>query len=144
MLKCKIDGTKPRDPCLRKLPAKRNLVYKEDKTIGSAGVEIVKSTKTPVKRSDSVKHRKPSMNVKSDFTGALSTSEEFVLQPGVNNFTLTKRVDQPGIYKVGQLSLLVERKLEFLSSVLEPRLCYSVSINKGLNGNSASSWINYF
>ncbi|XP_058794002.1 trafficking protein particle complex subunit 10 isoform X2 [Phymastichus coffea] len=127
LLKCKIDETKPCDPCLRKLSVTRNLIYKEDKTIGSAGVEIGKSTKAPIKRSDSVKQRKPSMNIKGDFAGALSTSEEFVLQPGINKLTLTKRVDHPGLYRVGQLALVIEKKLKFLSSVLEPRLCYSVA-----------------
>ena len=103
------------------------MVLKEDKSMGSANVDVGKSSKNAVKRSDSVKLRKPSMNVKGEFGNALGTAAEFTLQPGVNRFTLTKRVDQPGYYRVSQLSLVVEKKLEFLSSVLEPRLCYCVS-----------------
>ncbi|XP_001606511.2 trafficking protein particle complex subunit 10 isoform X1 [Nasonia vitripennis] len=127
LLKCRIQDSNPVDPCLLQLPVSSILVFKEDKSIGSANVHVGKSTKNAVKRSDSVKHRKPSMNVKGDFAGALATSEEFTLQPGINRFTLTKRVEQPGYYRVSQLSLVVEKKLEFLSSVLEPRLCYSVA-----------------
>jgi hypothetical protein len=102
---------------------------KEDKSLGSANVHICKSLKNSVKRSDSVKHRMPSMSVKGDFTGALSTSTELILQPGINKFTLIKLVNQPGYYRVGQLSLLVEKKLEFLSPLLEPQLCYMVRNN---------------
>lgn len=116
------------DPCLQQFPVVSQLTLSEDKSISSAKVHVGKSSKNPVKRSDSVKHRKPSMSTKGDFTGALSTSEEFTLQSGENKIILTKRVDRPGFYKVSQLSLLVENKLEFVSAVLEPRLCYSVRL----------------
>ena len=85
-----------------------------------------KIVKIPVRRSDSTKHRKPSVNTKGDFTKAL-VSDEFILIPGKNTFTVKRRVDQPGFYKVGQLSLVIENKLDFFSPVLNPRLCYEVA-----------------
>lgn len=130
-MKCKLeDIKKPSDPCLQQFPVTAQLSLSEDKSISSAKVHVGKSSKNPVKRSDSVKHRKPSMSVKGDFTGALSTQEEFTLQSGENRIILTKRVDRPGFYRVGQLSLLVESKMEFMSLILEPRLCYSVRFLK--------------
>ena len=126
MLKCQISDTRPTDPCLVQLPVISQLILKEDKSIGSANVQINKTSRQPVKRSDSVKHRKPSVNVKGDFGQALAINEEFVLNPGINSFTLSKRVEQPGCYRVGQLSIVIEKKMEFLSPILEPRLCYSV------------------
>lgn len=85
-----------------------------------------KIVKIPVRRSNSTKHRKPSVNTKGDFTKAL-VSDEFILTPGMNTFTVKRRVEQPGFYKVGQLSLVVENKLDFFSPVLNPRLCYEVA-----------------
>ncbi|XP_024942928.1 trafficking protein particle complex subunit 10 isoform X2 [Cephus cinctus] len=123
--KCTIDDMKPPDPSLIHLPVYSYLDYKQNKSLGSARV-INKSSKPIVKRSDSAKHRKPSINVKGDFINAL-TCKAFTLKPGINTFTLTRLVDQPGIYKVGQLSLIVEKKLEFLSPILNPRLCYEVA-----------------
>ncbi|KAJ8679613.1 hypothetical protein QAD02_015400 [Eretmocerus hayati] len=128
LLKCRIEDAKnPMDPCLQNYPAWAQINLKEDKSIGSVVVEIGQSARKPVKRSDSVKLRKPSTSIKGDFTGALTNVTEFMLQPGLNKVVLTKRVDRQGLYRVGQLSLVVEKKLEFLTSSLEPRLCYSVA-----------------
>lgn len=123
--KCTLEDMKLLDPSLLYLQVYSYLDYKEDRSLGSASV-ISKNTKPLVKRSDSAKHRKPSINVKGDFSKALS-GDEFVMKPGTNTFTLTRRVNQPGLYKVSQLSLVMEDKLEFLSSVLNPRLCYEVA-----------------
>ena len=97
----------------------------EDQSLWLAKAEP-KVVKIPVRRSDSTKHRKPSSNTKGDFSKAL-VCDEFTLTPGTNTFTVKKRVDKPGFYKVGQLSLVIEKKLEFLSPVLNPRLCYEVA-----------------
>jgi len=113
------------DPSLLHLQVYCYLDYKEDRSLGSASV-INKNTKPLVRRSDSAKHRKPSVNVKGDFSKALSC-DEFLMKPGTNTFILTRRVNQPGLYKVSQLSLVIEDKLEFLSSILNPRLCYEVA-----------------
>lgn len=123
--RCTIDDMKPPDPCLARLPTYSCLEYKQDKSLSTASV-INKNLKPLIKRSDSAKHRKPSINVKGDFSKSLSCNT-FSLKPGENTFTVTRRVDQPGVYKVGQLSLIVEDKLEFLSSILNPRLSYEVA-----------------
>lgn len=91
--------------------------------LAKANPQIVK---IPIRRSDSTKHRKPSANMKSDFDNAL-VSDEFTLKPGNNILVVKRRFDQPGFYKVGQLSLMIEKKLEFLSSMLSPRLCFQVA-----------------
>jgi len=116
---------KPVDSSLLRLQVYSYLDYKEDRSLGSAGV-INKNTKPIVRRSDSAKHRKPSVNAKGDFTKAL-LCDKFIMKPGTNTFVLTRRVNQPGLYKVNQLSLVIEEKLEFLSSALNPRLCYEVA-----------------
>ncbi|XP_043257656.1 trafficking protein particle complex subunit 10 isoform X1 [Colletes gigas] len=123
--KCTLEDMKPFDPSLLQLQVYSYLVYKEDKSLGSASV-VHRNTKPVIRRSDSTKHRKPSVNAKGDFSKALSC-DEFIVKPGVNTFTLVRRVDQPGFYIVGQLSLVIEERLEFLSPVLNPRLCYEVA-----------------
>ncbi|KAG7201711.1 hypothetical protein KM043_004436 [Ampulex compressa] len=123
--RCTIDDIKPSDPSLHQLQVYSYLDYKEDRSLGAVSV-VSRNTKPVVRRSDSAKHRKPSVNAKGDFSKALSC-DAFIVQPDVNTFTLTRRVDQPGFYKVGQLSLIIEEKLEFLSPVLNPRLSYEVA-----------------
>ncbi|XP_018396820.1 PREDICTED: trafficking protein particle complex subunit 10 [Cyphomyrmex costatus] len=123
--KCTLEDMKLLDLSLLRLQVYSYLDWKEDRTLGSASV-ISKNMKPLVRRSDSAKHRKPSINIKGDFSKALSC-DEFVMKPGVNTFVLTRRVNQPGLYKVSQLSLVIEEKLEFLSSLLNPRLCYEVA-----------------
>lgn len=127
-LKSQINNSKPPNGAFLPYNALGKLVFKEDKSIDSANV-IGKLAKPQIKRSDSVKHRKPSSsscNQREDFTGALTCSE-FTLSPGQNTFVLSKNVEQPGLYKTGQLSLVVQERIEFLSPLLEPRLCYQVA-----------------
>lgn len=123
--KCTLEDMKPLDPGLLRLQVYSYLDYKEDRSLGSASV-INKNMKPLVRRSDSAKHRKPSVNAKGDFSKALSC-DEFAVKPGANTFVLVRRVNQPGLYKVSQLSMVIEGNLEFLSSVLNPRLCYEVA-----------------
>ncbi|XP_050448380.1 trafficking protein particle complex subunit 10 [Cataglyphis hispanica] len=125
LLKCTLEDMKLLDPSLLHLQVYCYLDYKEDRSLGSASV-INKNTKPLVRRSDSAKHRKPLVNVKGDFSKALSC-DEFIMKPGTNTFILTRRVNTPGLYKVSQLSMVIEDKLEFLSPVLNPRLCYEVA-----------------
>lgn len=123
--KCTIDDTKPIDRSLMELPMFSYYNYNEDKSLGSVGTTM-KNQKPMVKRSDSAKHRKSSVFTEGDFSKAL-TCHNFDLNPGINNFVVTGQVDQPGLYKIGQMSLIVEEKLEFLSGILNPRLCYEVA-----------------
>ena len=117
---------KPVDPCLMQLAASSCLDYNEDKSLASAGTKF-HNHKPPVKRSDSAaKHRKSSVFTEGDFSKAL-VCDSFVINPGVNTFTLMRHVNQPGLYKISQLSLIIEEKLEFLSGILNPRLCYEVA-----------------
>lgn len=123
--KCTLEDMKLLDLSLLRLQVYSYLDYKEDRSLGSASI-INKNMKPLVRRSDSAKHRKPSINTKGDFSKTLSC-DEFIMKPGLNTFILTRRVNQPGLYKVSQLSLVIEEKLEFLSSVLNPRLCYEIA-----------------
>ncbi|XP_011300007.1 trafficking protein particle complex subunit 10 isoform X2 [Fopius arisanus] len=120
-----IDSLKPRNHLLMPLRVHSYLDHNENKTLTTAGV-IDKSFAPIVTRSDSSKHRKPSVDTRGDFSKAL-TCERFVLTPGKNQFTVTKRDDQPGIYRINQLALIVEEKIEYRSGVINPRLCYEVA-----------------
>ncbi|KAF7989459.1 hypothetical protein HCN44_008133 [Aphidius gifuensis] len=99
--------------------------YKEDKKLCSAGV-IDKNQKKIVTRTDSSKHRKQSVDDSIDFSQAL-VSDSFLIKPGINNFTVTKNNDKPGYYKINQLSLIVNEKLEFRSAIICPKLCYEIA-----------------
>lgn len=115
----------PTEASLMQVPFTSYLDYTQDKSLG--GVRLVNgNTKQVVRRTDSSKHRKPSVNVKCDFSKALNCSK-FVMKSGDNHIVLSKRVDKSGVFKVGQLSIIVEEKLEFLSVPLNPPLCYEVS-----------------
>ncbi|XP_048512341.1 trafficking protein particle complex subunit 10 isoform X2 [Athalia rosae] len=123
--RCTVDDMKPSDPCLARLPTYSYLDYNQDKSSFTASV-VNKNSKPLIKRSDSAKHRKPSANVKGDFSKCLSYGI-FILKPGENTFIVSGRVDHPGVYKIGQLSLIIENKLEFLTPVLNPPLSYEVA-----------------
>lgn len=122
-----IQDLSPRNHVLMPLSVHSYRDYKEDKTLDTAGV-IDRSFK-PIIRSDSTKHRKPSMDSKLDFSKGL-VCDPFILEPGLNTFTVTKRDDQPGFYRINQLSLIVQDKLEFRSGVVDPKLCYEVAKTK--------------
>lgn len=124
LLKCTIDVKKS---IYESLSITMNSFFEEqqDKSLflAKANPQIVK---IPIRRSDSTKHRKPSTNVKCDFNNSL-VSDEFIMQPGLNTLIVKRKFEQPGFYKVGQLSLIVENKLEFLSTMLSPRLLFQVA-----------------
>lgn len=120
-----IDDIKPVKSPFTQISVHSFLNYKEDKHLEKALI-VDKDTEQIVKRSDSSKSRRPSViNMTGDFSKALMCNN-FILQPGINNFTVIKRVDQPGYYKISQLSLLINENLEFRSRVIKPRLCYQV------------------
>ncbi|XP_015111919.1 trafficking protein particle complex subunit 10 [Diachasma alloeum] len=125
LTKWTMDDLKPKNPLLMSLSVHSYFDCNQDKTLHTAGV-IDRRFAPVVTRSDSSKHRKPSVDVRGDFSKAL-TCERFTLKPGRNRFTVTKRDDQPGFYKVNQLSLIVEGKVEYRSGVISPRLCYEVA-----------------
>lgn len=119
------DDIKSSDSTMIQVPLFSYLDYKEDKTLNSAGV-IDKNIKKIITRSDSSKHRQQSVDTTIDFSKAL-VSNKFKLNPGINTFTVTKNDDQPGYYKINQLSLLINDKLEFRSEIINPRICYEVA-----------------
>ncbi|XP_051165899.1 trafficking protein particle complex subunit 10 [Leptopilina boulardi] len=124
LLKCTIDVKKSIYESLSiSMNSKFELQEDQSMWLAKANPQIVK---IPIRRSDSTKHRKPSANMKSDFNNAL-VSDEFTLQPGQNTIIVKRRFETPGFYKVGQLSLIIENKLEFLSSILSPRLCFQIA-----------------
>ncbi|KAJ9595261.1 hypothetical protein L9F63_013449, partial [Diploptera punctata] len=128
---------KPTNPALVRLHMMEHLDYKQDKSLGSASI-ISKNPKQFLRRTDSHgKYRKISNLPKGDFSSVLSI-ENIKLQPGRNEFTLKAKAQDKGLYRLGQLSLLLEGNLEFLSSTISPRVSYevmrepsTVTLNKG-------------
>lgn len=107
-----------------------HLDWKEDKTLDTASVQC-NNPKSKLKRTDSTKYRKQSANQRSDFTNCFNI-ENFSIKPGVNDIMLETIAHQAGTFRLGQISLVVERKLEYLSNALSAcKMCYEV-ITKGV------------
>lgn len=107
------------------------LHYKEDKTLQKATVECI-TPKVTLKRSDSSKYRKPSATFRNNYENAF-TCDNFILKPGSNEIILECTARAPGTFKIGQVSLLIEEKLEFLSNALiSTKVGYDVVI-QGVN-----------
>lgn len=70
-----------------------------------------------LKRSDSSKYRKPSATLRNNFQTSLSL-DNVILKPGLNELCLEYQANQCGTFKLGQVSVLIEEKLEFLSNAL--------------------------
>lgn len=70
-----------------------------------------------LKRSDSSKYRKPSATLRNNFQTSLSL-DNVILKPGLNELCLEYQANQCGTFKLGQISVLIEKKLEFLSNAL--------------------------
>ncbi|CAG9112783.1 unnamed protein product [Plutella xylostella] len=127
----KLDDLKPKNPLLNPLKIVSQLHYKEDNTLEKATIECI-NPKMTLKRSDSSKYRKPSNTLRADYTTAL-VCENACLKPGVNEITLYLTPKVPGLFKLGQVSLLIEEKLEFLSNGLaNAKLGYNV-VTQGVN-----------
>lgn len=112
----RLDDLKPKNPLLNPMNITSKLHYKEDKTLQKATVEF-QNPKVTLKRSDSSKYRKPSATVKNNFETCFSATD-IVLKPGLNEITVEYIAKKCGKFKLGQVSLLVEGKLEFLSNAL--------------------------
>ncbi|XP_013186203.2 trafficking protein particle complex subunit 10 isoform X2 [Amyelois transitella] len=112
----RLDDVKPKNPLLNPLKITSQLHYKEDKSLEKATVEC-QNPKVTLKRSDSSKYRKPSATQRNNFQYSF-VKEKFTLKPGVNEFVLDYTAKTCGLHKLGQISLVVEEKLEFLSNVL--------------------------
>lgn len=129
---CRLDDLKPPNPLLRPLNMSLRLDWKEDKTLDSASVQCNISTKTKLKRSDSAKYRKPSATRRSNFTHCISL-DNFSIKPGMNDIVLETVAHQAGLFRLNQISLVVEQKLEYLSNALSAcRICYEV-VTRGIN-----------
>lgn len=127
----KLDDLKPKNPLLNPVCVKSQLHHKEDRTLDCASIQYSK-TKTPLRRSDSAKYRKQSATVRNDYTHCM-TQENFVIKPGINGIMLETVAEKPGFFKLGQVSLVVEEKLEYLSNALVPtRVGYEV-VTQGTN-----------
>ncbi|KAL0868397.1 hypothetical protein ABMA27_007909 [Loxostege sticticalis] len=112
----RLDDLKPKNPLLNPLQITSKLLYKEDKSLQKATIEC-QNPKVTLKRSDSSKYRKPSATTRNNFLTSL-VLENVVLKPGLNELKLEYTANQCGTFKLGQVSLLVEGKLEFLSNAL--------------------------
>ncbi|XP_045454585.1 trafficking protein particle complex subunit 10 [Melitaea cinxia] len=112
----RLNDLKPKNPLLNPMNITSKLHYKEDKTLQKATVEF-QNPKVTLKRSDSSKYRKPSATVKNNYETCFSATD-IVLKPGLNEITVEYIAKKCGKFKLGQVSLLVEGKLEFLSNAL--------------------------
>ncbi|CAB3233344.1 unnamed protein product [Arctia plantaginis] len=112
----RLDDLKPKNPLINPLQISAQLHYKEDRSLQKATVEC-QNPKVTLKRSDSCKYRKPSATSRSSYENSFAV-EGLTLKPGTNEFTLEYPAKKCGMFKLGQISLLVEEKLEFLSNVL--------------------------
>ncbi|XP_047986629.1 trafficking protein particle complex subunit 10 [Leguminivora glycinivorella] len=127
----RLDDLKPKNLLLNPLHIISQLHYKEDKSLQKATVECI-NPKVTLKRSDSSKYRKPSATLRSNYEHSF-TYDSFTLKPGTNEITLECISKTPGTFKIGQISLLVEEKLEFLSNVLTSlKVGYDV-VTQGVN-----------
>lgn len=112
----RLDDLKPKNPLLNPLNFTSKLHYKEDKSLQKTTVEC-QNPKLTLKRSESSKYRKPSVTVRNNYDSAFSVCN-IALTPGTNELCLEYVAQKCGTFKLGQISLLVEEKLEFLSNAL--------------------------
>lgn len=128
---CRMDELKPPNPLMCPLNMALHLDWKEDKTLDTASVQC-NNPKSKLKRTDSSKYRKQSATQRSDYTNCFSV-ENFLIKPGTNEIILQVVANRSGQFRLGQISLVVENKLEYLSNALsECKLCYEV-ITQGIN-----------
>lgn len=131
ILRCKLDDLKAKNPYMYPMNMSLHLDWKEDKTLDTASVQC-NNPKTKLKRTDSTKYRKQSANQRSDFTNSFTLSN-FSIKPGMNDCTLETTAHQSGTFRLGQISFLIEKKLEYLSNaLLSCKMCYEV-ITKGVD-----------
>ncbi|XP_068619603.1 trafficking protein particle complex subunit 10 [Battus philenor] len=127
----RLDDLKPKNPLLNPLHFTSKLHYKEDKSLQKTTVEC-QNPKVTLKRSESTKYRKPSVTVRNNFDSAL-ISNDIALTPGTNEICLEYIARKCGTFKLGQVSLLVEGRLEFLSNALiSTKVGYEV-VTQGIN-----------
>ncbi|XP_046971820.1 trafficking protein particle complex subunit 10 [Vanessa cardui] len=112
----RLDDLKPKNPLLNPMNITSKLHYKEDKTLQKATVEC-QNPKVTLKRSDSSKYRKPSATVRNNYETCFS-ADDIIIKPGLNDITVEYIAKQCGKFKLGQISLVIEGKLEFLSNAL--------------------------
>ncbi|GLH14883.1 Uncharacterized protein GBIM_19313 [Gryllus bimaculatus] len=135
--RCSSEDMQPSNPALLRLHMVEHLDYQQDKSLGSANL-VSPNPKQFLRRTDSHgKYRKVSTTTKADFSSAL-LADNFPLNPGKNVFIVTAKAAEKGLYRLGQLSLLLTCSLELLSPVLSPSVCFtvtheptSVTLNKG-------------
>ncbi|XP_053593645.1 trafficking protein particle complex subunit 10 [Microplitis demolitor] len=94
---------------------------REDKTTESAGI-INKHTTQLISQVDSEK----SMIVGDKIINEVLAKHIFDIKSGENNFTISILDHKSGIYKINQLSLLVNEKLKFQSGIITPQLNYKI------------------
>ncbi|XP_037301824.1 trafficking protein particle complex subunit 10 [Manduca sexta] len=112
----RLEDLKPKNPLLNPLHFTSQLHYKEDKSLQKATVEC-HNPKITLRRSDSCKYRKPSATTRNNYEICFA-KDDLILKPGSNDILLEFIGKQCGTFRLGQISLLVEEKLEFLSNVL--------------------------
>ncbi|XP_053615450.1 trafficking protein particle complex subunit 10 isoform X2 [Plodia interpunctella] len=127
----RLDDLKPKNPLLNPLQINSQLHYKEDKSLEKATIEC-QNPKVTLKRSDSSKYRKPSATLRSNYQYSF-VKDSFSLKPGVNEIELDFLAKNCGLFKLVQISLVVEEKLEYLSNVLaSSKLGFEV-VTQGVN-----------
>ncbi|KAJ8924392.1 hypothetical protein NQ315_007188 [Exocentrus adspersus] len=109
---------KQRDPMLQRLRIKRNLDYKQDKQLATAGIA---SKYTELKRKDSA-----APPVQADFSYCLEVPDlPLLITPGLNVIRLKKQANKIGKFYLGQVAIHV-KNLHLISSMLTPRLALEI------------------
>ncbi|OWR45095.1 Trafficking protein particle complex subunit 10 [Danaus plexippus plexippus] len=121
----RLEDLKAKNSFLNKMNITSKLHYKEDRTLQKATVEC-SHPKVTLRRSDSSKYRKPSATIRNNYETCLAT-DHIILKPGLNEILLEYVPKMCGLFKLGQVSLLIEGRLEFLSNALiQCKLGYDV------------------
>ncbi|CAH1163565.1 unnamed protein product [Phaedon cochleariae] len=110
---------KQQDPVMQRLRIKKNLDFKQDKQLASAGVA---SKFTELRRKDS----SPIQVQPGDFSHCLEVSKlPLVLTPGLNIMRLNKQANHIGKYYLGQIAIHI-KSLHLVSPALSPKLAFEV------------------
>nr|XP_018911328.1 PREDICTED: trafficking protein particle complex subunit 10 [Bemisia tabaci] len=127
---------------LMKLPIQESFEYQQDGSLGSVSV-VCKNQKHHLKRQDSQGGRnKRLVSVpKGDFSQSLILKDP-ELKPGRNRLVLKSKINCSGTFRLGQVCVEVNNRLELLSTTISPRLYFtaiwkspSVNLEKSSEGS---------
>ncbi|XP_026474722.1 trafficking protein particle complex subunit 10-like [Ctenocephalides felis] len=123
------DDLKQENILVARISIASQLDYRQDGVLGSVSASC-QNTRT-LRRSSSTKNRKSSDTThRQDFTISLTNNGgdkgHLVVIPGLNIIKLAIKATRVGVFRLGQVSVVVGGGLEFLSQVLKPGLEFEV------------------